>query len=114
MIIEYKTPKLKAFLLNTKKMRGKYGPRAAENFQDQYSSPEAADNLAIYGMVERLCHELKGTRKFQLAVDLNESHGRGGLRLVFEPIRPIPLKPDGGLDRNKVTGITILKIEDYH
>lgn len=114
MIIKFKSPKLESFLMNSKKMRGKYGPRATDNFQNQYSFLEIADNLTTYGMVERSCHELKGARKFQLAVDLNESHGRGGLRLIFEPIQPIPTKPDGGLDWNKVTGITILKIEDYH
>jgi len=57
------------------------------------------------------CHELKGNRKGQLAVNLDL-----GFRMIFEPANePVPYKPDGGLDWQSVTVVRILKLdEDYH
>ncbi|MEW5702910.1 MAG: killer suppression protein [Candidatus Zixiibacteriota bacterium] len=55
------------------------------------------------------CHELKGDRKGQLAVDLDK-----GWRLLFVPAQdPAPIKPDGGLDWSKVTSVSIVDVEDY-
>ena len=56
------------------------------------------------------CHELTGDRKRQLSIDLVHP-----MRLIFEAAdNPPPLKPDGGLDWNKVAAIRILGIEDTH
>ena len=57
------------------------------------------------------CHELtQGRRKGQLSVDLDHPY-----RLIFVPNHePIPVKPDGGLDWEQVTAITIIGIEDTH
>ena len=56
------------------------------------------------------CHELTGSRKGELSVDLDHPY-----RLIFTPCHePIPKKPDGGLDWKQVTAITILGIEDTH
>lgn len=39
----------------------------------------------------------------------------GGLRLVIRPLNePLPLLPDGGLDRRAVTIVCIVFIGDYH
>jgi len=56
------------------------------------------------------CHELKGGRKGQLSVDLDQPY-----RLIFVPNNdPVPQKADGGLDWKLVTAITIIGIEDTH
>ncbi len=56
------------------------------------------------------CHELKGNRKGQLAVNLE-----GGVRLVFIPASdPVPIKEDDGLDWRQIKEIVIIGIEDYH
>lgn len=55
------------------------------------------------------CHELTN-RTGVFSVDLEFP-----LRLLFIPTEdPIPLKDDGGVDREKVRGIEIIKIEDTH
>jgi len=56
------------------------------------------------------CHELLHDRALQLSIDLDHPY-----RLIFEPAdEPIPTKPDGGIDWNKVTALRILGIEDTH
>ncbi len=71
----------------------------------------AADNLAIMSTLPASkCHELTGTRKGELSVEVS-----GNYRLIFEPNHnPIPQKDDGGLHWEKVTKIQIIEIEDYH
>ena len=56
------------------------------------------------------CHQLKGSRKGEFAVDLDKT-----LRLVFKPNHDqIPRLDDGGIDLNGVTAIEILDVMDYH
>ena len=71
----------------------------------------AADALAdISHLPPTRCHELKGDREGQLAINLKHPY-----RLIFEPANePIPKKEDGGLDWTKTTAILIIEVEDYH
>jgi proteic killer suppression protein len=56
------------------------------------------------------CHELHGDSSGILSLDLDHPY-----RFLFEPANnPIPTKPDGGLEWNKITTIRILGIEDTH
>ena len=70
-----------------------------------------ADDLSVVRFLPQArCHELKGDRKGQLAVDLD-----GLWRLIFKPHEdPPPQKGDGGLDWHSVHAIVVLAIEDYH
>lgn len=70
-----------------------------------------AENLATMRTISASnCHELKGERKGELAVDVSVNY-----RLIFEPKHnPIPTKEDGGLNWGEVTKIQINEIEDYH
>ena len=55
-------------------------------------------------------HQLKANRAGQFAVDLVHP-----CRLVFKPNHaPIPRRPDGGIDTERVTAITIIDVVDYH
>nr|MBS0038298.1 hypothetical protein [Saprospiraceae bacterium] len=72
---------------------------------------EAVDNLAIMKTLPAArCHELKGNRRGELAVDIS-----GNYRLIFEPKNtPIPKKDDGGLNWGEVTKIQINQVDDDH
>ena len=70
------------------------------------------ENLgAMRYMPQARCHELKASRRGQLAVKLD-----GRYRMIFEVAdEPVPRKPDGGLDWSQITAIRILELaEDYH
>ena len=56
------------------------------------------------------CHQLAANRSGDFAVYLWASY-----RLIFEPNHnPVPTLDDGGIDRTKVTHITIKEVIDYH
>ncbi len=89
----------------------KLGDKVATSLQDRLTDLQAvaclADLSAISGVRP---HELKGDRAGQIAVDVTRS-----VRIVFEPDHePIQLLPDGGIDRVRVTAITIVYVGDYH
>jgi toxin HigB-1 len=87
----------------------KQGALRAKKITQRLGLLRAAHNLADLGPFGR-CHELKGDRSGQLALDLDHPY-----RLIFIPDHdPMPCKADGGLDWQRVTAITILGVEDYH
>lgn len=74
------------------------------------------DNLRDANVLEDMrnlpgrCHELLQDRAGQLSLDLDHPY-----RLIFEPAdEPIPTKPDGGIDWNKVTAVRILGVDNTH
>ena len=55
-------------------------------------------------------HQLTGNRDEQYAVDIDRQY-----RLVFMPDHdPMPRRPDGGVDTDRVTAIVIIEVIDYH
>jgi plasmid maintenance system killer protein len=87
-----------------------YGKQGAQLLRRRLDDLRAASHLGIMRNLSGHCHELKGNRSGQLALDLH-----GGYRLIFEPANvPVPAKPDGGLEWERVTIIRILGVEDYH
>ena len=110
MEIKFHTKKLQKACCSAKAMRAEWGPRMAKRLKQRLADLEAAETLEVMRYLSGRCHELKGDLSGQLAVDL--VHPK---RLVFEPDHdPIPKKPDGGLDWQRVTAITVLTIYDYH
>lgn len=71
----------------------------------------AADTLAdVSHLPPPRCHELSGGRAGQLSVDLVQPY-----RLFFIPANdPVPHDEDGGIDREQITEIEIVEIEDPH
>lgn len=70
----------------------------------------AAPTLFDMGTLPGNCHELTLDRKGQFAVSL-----WGPYRLIFEPNHnPLPVLPDGGINRTGVTKITIVEVVNYH
>ena len=111
MKIETKTHRLAKTLNSEHKMRKEYGERMSETLAKRLAVLANAPNLAAVptDRPERR-HALKGQRASQQAVDLVHPY-----RLVFTPAHdPPPERPDGGLDEERVTAITIIEVVDYH
>ena len=100
--------KLAKILDDDREVNKVYGDRIGRKIRrrlEQMLSAETLESLRYQG---GRCHELKGNRQGQLAMDLLHPH-----RLIFAPLPPIPLR-GGGLDWKKVTEIRIIEIADYH
>ncbi len=110
MELFFKTNKLEKQLTKPKDMAKVFG-QLARKIDQRVKDLKAAETLEDMRMFPAArCHELKGDKKGELAVDVS-----GNYRLIFEPAHdPIPNKDDGGLDWNKVTAIKLLRVEDYH
>ncbi|MFZ2488409.1 MAG: killer suppression protein [Anaerolineae bacterium] len=97
--------------LNTQALLVKaHGPKRAQRIRQRLDDMAAAGCLQEMERLPGRCHELKGNRAGQLALDLDHPY-----RLIFKPDHdPVPIKSDGGLDWQAVTSVVILGIEDYH
>jgi proteic killer suppression protein len=74
------------------------------------ASLAAAPTLAAMDGVPGRCHQLSAGRAGEFAVSL-----WGAFRLVFVPDHdPVPTLDDGGIDRDRVTAISITEVVDYH
>lgn len=97
---------------NTEKaLRRAWGMENAARIQRRLVELEAAPSLAdMFTLPQARCHALVGDHAGQFAVDVKHPY-----RLIFEPADdPLPRKPDGGLDLNRITKVRILEIKDYH
>ncbi len=83
----------------------------ARRLQQRLMELNAADTLAdISHLPPARCHELTGDRAGQYSVDLAHPY-----RLIFiSDHEPVPEKPDGGLDKAKVTKVLVLEVCDTH
>lgn len=92
-------------------MKREWGDQSARKVAQRLQELEAAESLADMRLLPAArCHELAGDRKGQLSVEVHS-----GLRLVFEPDHnPIPRRPQGGLDLERVEAVTVIEVIDYH
>lgn len=111
MDISFRTKKLCKECNDYTKLVRKHGDQRAKLIRRRLDDIHDADTLHdLRRLPQARCHELRGDRKGQLALDLKHP-----FRLIIEPNHePIPEKSDGGLDWKSVTAITILGVEDYH
>lgn len=87
-----------------------FGAERANKLNTRLTQLYEAERLEEMRALPGRCHELRGDRQGQLAVDVTKNY-----RLIFKPTeQPPPQKDDGGLDWSKVEAITILEVEDYH
>ena len=88
-----------------------YGEKNAKRIAIRMAVLSAAPNLAAVPTSKPdRCHQLKGDRKDQFAVDLMHP-----FRLVFCPNhKPVPRHEDGRIDLDQINAIEIIKVEDYH
>jgi plasmid maintenance system killer protein len=111
MEIAFGSRKMEKLCNSKKEMQAKFGDRGARLLQQRLAELKAADTLDdIRKVPGARCHELTADRKGQLAVDL--VHPR---RLILMPDHdPLPEKPDGGLDWQRVTRVIVVETVDYH
>ncbi len=111
MEIAFCTRKLQKLCNSEKEMRSKLGDRGARVLQARLAQIKAADTLEDLRIVPGAhCHELTADLQGLLAVNLVHPQ-----RLLFEPDHdPIPTKPDGGLEWQKVTRVIVREVIDYH
>lgn len=110
MDVAFADPRLRALCNDDRRATKGWGKPAAKKLRARLDDLGAAACLDVMRTVAGRCHELKGDRAGQLALDLH-----GGLRLVFEAApEPAPRKADGGLDWLRVTAVRVLEVVDYH
>ncbi|SPD73986.1 Toxin-antitoxin system, toxin component, RelE family [uncultured Desulfobacterium sp.] len=111
MDIIFKTQKLEKQCNSQKMLVRTYGSPRAGLIRRRLDELRAANSLQdIRYLPQARCHELKGSKKGDLSVDLDHPY-----RLILRPANePIPLKADGGLDWANVTAIEIIGVEDTH
>ena len=109
--IAFRTRRLERTFNSQRELDRTYGNRMARAIMMRLAVLKNAHTLSLVpaSRPDRL-HQLTGNRRGQFAVDLAHL-----FRLIFVPNHyPIPLRDDGGIDRDRVTAITITEVVDYH
>ncbi len=107
MKVFFKTKKIEEICSIDKVMNKKYGASNVKKLKQRLQQLKAASQLSHFKFDNP--HPLKGNKLGSFSVAL-----QGGLRIIFEPHQPMPLKPDGKIDWENVQKIIITNIEDYH
>jgi len=107
--VSFNGPRLQKVCSSEKALVRKYGAEVARKVQLRLTQLDAAETLEDMRTLPGRCHELKGERRDELAVDLHQQY-----RLVFRPAGEPPTKADGGLDWSVVSEIVVTEIVDYH
>ena len=111
MDIIFRNSQLEKTFNNYDRLIKKHGKKRADLITKRLEELRSMDNLSLAAKLPQYrCHELKGDRKGELAIDLDHPN-----RLVFTVAQdPYPAKEDGGLDWSQVQTIQIEGVEDYH
>jgi toxin HigB-1 len=108
--LTFASSKLQALCKSGRELRRRHGQPCAKKVAARLADLNAAQKLDDLRDLPGRCHELKGERRGQLALDLG-----GGKRLIIRPLEdPPPAKNDGGLDWTLVESIEVVEITDYH
>ena len=108
MVIRFRTRALQTIGNDDKAARKSLGKRSADLLRKRLDDLRASGALEAMRHLPGRCHELKGDRAGQFAVDLEHP-----ARLVFEPLDGVR-RADGGFDWASITTIEIVEIVDYH
>lgn len=110
MDIVFEDEKFEKECNNQRLLEKNQGAVRAKKIRRRLDDLRDANSLSEMRNLPGRCHELLYGRAGQLSLDLDHPY-----RLIFEPAhKPIPVKPDGGLDWNEVTTIKIIGVEDTH
>lgn len=111
MDIDFKNNKLRKCCNQQKDGVKEWGEDHAKHIFLRLAELRAAENLSeISALPPTRLHSVDGIRKDCWAVDTVQPQ-----RLLFKINQdPVPLLPDGGIDKKKVTAIKIWEVEDYH
>ena len=111
MDIDFLTNRLERTFNEERGLVRTYGARMAGAIQRRLATFDEARTLSeVPTTPPDRRHQLQGERREKYAVDLIHPY-----RLIFEPNHdPVPRRPDGGVDTDQVTAITIVEVIDYH
>jgi proteic killer suppression protein len=110
MKIYFSSAKLQKSLCAEKEMQKTYGAIRSKKLKKRLKVLESAQCLQdVPYLPPDRCHPLKGTRKAEFAVDLDQP-----FRLIFKPTEPVFYLSDNSVDLRQITSITIESVEDYH
>ena len=111
MDIVFRTRKLQRMCSEEREMARELGPKMTAKLRRRLMEMRGADTLADLSHLPPMrCHEESHNRAGQFSVDLEHP-----MRLIFVPANdPAPRRPDGGIDREKVTAVEIIEITDPH
>lgn len=108
--IDFLTTADKLFFENPRKTKAAYGEPSAKKLQNRLDDLHAAPSMETMRSLPGSWEELKGDRKGQFSVRLQD-----GRRLIVRPQKePPPTKADGGLDWRAIDSIYIVEVVDYH
>ena len=110
MEIAFQTARLKKECGDFKLLRKAHGEHRARLIRRRLDAITAAVVMEDLRNAPGRLHELRGDRQGQLSLDLD-----GPYRLIVVPAHnPVPVRAGGGMDWTRITGVTILGIEDTH
>jgi proteic killer suppression protein len=109
MEITFKTTKIARLCNFEKQAKKDLGGHRAAILSRRLTQLGAAPCLEVMRTLPGRTHELTGNLEETFSIDLDHP-----LRLLFEATPPPPRKPDGGIDWQQVTRITVVEILDTH
>lgn len=111
MKIYFASRKLQKICSEEREMVKQLGANTAAKLMQRMMELEAAPTLSVIShLPPARCHELTGSDSGTFSVDLEHPY-----RLLFIPADdPLPLRADGGIDRERVKEIEIVDIRDTH
>jgi toxin HigB-1 len=110
MEVFFSSKKLADLIHDQRKCQRKFGADNAKLIMKRLDNLRFVSNLEEMNKLPGDIHELRGDRAGTCAIDLKH-----GYRLILEPAEnPPPLKVDGGLDRQAITSVVIVDVENYH
>jgi proteic killer suppression protein len=108
--ISWADGKLEKHCATEKAGQRRFGANQWKIMKRRLASLRAAPTLQAMDGVPGRCHALGADRAGQFAIAL-----WGSFRLIFLPDHdPLPLRDDGGIDRDQVTKVSITEVVDYH
>jgi toxin HigB-1 len=108
--ISWSDRKLERVCASDKRGQRKWGADHWMLLRRRLASIAAAPTLQDLEGVPGRFHALRADRKSEFAMSL-----WGAYRLVFAPDHdPLPTLPDGGVDRSRVTKVSITEVVNYH
>lgn len=93
------------------RMQRKWGAERAKKVKLRLDQMMAAASLAEFkALPQARCHQLVANRDEQFSLDLD-----GPYRLIVQvDDEPVPRRPDGGIDLDRVERLLVLEITDTH
>ena len=109
MNLTFTTERLQRLLESQKEIRKAFGKESERKILRQMALLRGAESMRDVFSGPGKWHELDGDRKRQCS-----GGAGGGFRIIVEPVPPVPLKQDGGVDWAGVDSVHVVGVEDYH